>query len=75
MIKLSCGDSADTPRVSAGSSQDHDGSASKAGEVGDAVKQRLKDLFDKVAAEPVPDKYRKLLEELEEKSRKEKPAK
>jgi anti-sigma factor NepR-like protein len=55
--------------------QDDDTSRAKAGEVGDAIKRRLKDLYDQVSAEPVPDKHRKLLEELERKSGKDKPGK
>ena len=76
MIKRSCEDSSGTPlRGSADSPQEDDSAESKTGEIGDAIKQGLKDLYDKVAAEPVPEKHRKLLEELEEKARKDKPAK
>jgi hypothetical protein len=74
MIKRSSGDSRDTPPAgSADTPHDDNSSESKTGDVSDAIKRRLKDLYDKVATEPVPDKHRKLLEELEQKSGKEKP--
>ena len=40
----------------------------EASELGDAVGRGLKNLFDSVAAEPLPDKLRQLIEELERKS-------
>jgi hypothetical protein len=43
-------------------------SGSKGNEIGDAIGRQLKSLFDDVAAEPVPDKLRELLDELERKS-------
>jgi anti-sigma factor NepR-like protein len=44
--------------------------SSESSELGDAVGRGLKSLFDSVAAEPVPDKLRQLIEELERKSSK-----
>jgi hypothetical protein len=40
----------------------------QAGEVADAVGRRLRSLYDGVAAEPVPEKLRRLIDELERKS-------
>jgi hypothetical protein len=37
-------------------------------EIGTAIGRELKALFDNVAAEPIPDKFRQLLDELERKS-------
>jgi hypothetical protein len=74
MIKPSSGDSGDkSPDGSADPPKKHNRSEPNTSDVSDAIKRRLKDLFDKVATEPVPDKHRKLLEELEQKSGKEKP--
>ena len=42
----------------------------RAGEVGELIGHRLKAMFDHVVAEPVPQKFRELLEELERKGRK-----
>jgi hypothetical protein len=43
-------------------------SGAKGREIGDAIGRQLRTLFDDVAAEPVPDKLRELLDELERKS-------
>jgi hypothetical protein len=37
-------------------------------EIGDAIGRRLRALFDSVAAEPVPERLRELLDELERKA-------
>jgi Anti-sigma factor NepR len=43
-------------------------SGSKGSEIGDAIGRQLRTLFDDVAASPLPDKLRELLDELERKS-------
>jgi hypothetical protein len=48
------------------------GSGTRSGEVADAIGRRLRSLYDGVAAEPVPDKLRELIDELERKSGKSK---
>ena len=45
------------------------------GAVSDAIKRRLKALYDQIADEPVPEKHRRLLDELERKSREAQPGK
>jgi hypothetical protein len=52
------------PEAGAGSAP----SRSTGRELGDAIGRQLKALFDDVAAEPVPDRLRELLDELERKS-------
>jgi hypothetical protein len=68
-------DSADSPADGAPPRPGSTASRSKEGEVGDAIKRRLKSLYDEVVGEPVPDKHRKLLDELARKSGKDKPGK
>ena len=43
--------------------------AAQAAKLGDLIGRELKAMFDDVVAEPVPEKFRTLLEELERKSR------
>jgi hypothetical protein len=54
----------DSPEAGAGSAR----SGSEGSELGDAIGRPLRTLFDEVAAEPVPDEIRGLLDELERKS-------
>jgi hypothetical protein len=70
MIKPPTRGSSDTsPDDPAGALESGAESAGTMGsELGDAIACRLKALFDSVAAEPVPDRLRRLLEELERKA-------
>jgi hypothetical protein len=43
-------------------------SESKSGEVADAIGRQLRSLYDDIAAEPVSDRLRQLIDELERKS-------
>lgn len=70
MIKPPPRQPSDAPPDDAGTGVESGPSGSKGSEIGDAIGRRLKTLFDDIAAEPVPDKLRELLDELERKSRK-----
>jgi hypothetical protein len=69
MIKRSSAESWHTPQKGSVRPDDDNRSEPHSGDVSDAIKRRLKDLYDKVVTEPVPDKHRKLLEELEQKQK------
>jgi Anti-sigma factor NepR len=68
MIKPSPGQPSATPSDEPETGAESAPSGSQGGELGDAIGRRLRTLFDDVAAEPVPDKIRELLDELERKS-------
>ncbi|MFZ1104778.1 MAG: NepR family anti-sigma factor [Hyphomicrobiaceae bacterium] len=65
MIKPPPQPRSDTPPDDPGTGAESAPFGSKGSEIGDAIGRQLKTLFDDVAAEPVPDKLRELLEELE----------
>jgi hypothetical protein len=62
MIKPAPGKPSDSP------ADRSDPSEPTGSDLGDVIGRRLKTLFDDVAAEPIPDRLRQLVEELERKS-------